>query len=359
MSIAIAAALALLDARTLDYDVAKARALILSYHNQWEAKYANYDVIDVESEFRFPLLNPETETASRTFDEAGKIDGVLQHRVTRRFVVLEHKTTADAIDASSDYWDKLSMDTQTSKYILALRSRGLETGNLLHDVLHKPGSRPRQIPKLDDDGYKIVLDAEGKRIYNTTPKANPKPRESADPEKGWVLQSDIETPAQYGARLTAEIAADPNRYFAQREVPRLDTDLLEYMGDAWALSQEILMRRRMKVWPRNPGECTKFGKCEFYDLCTGRATVDGIRFRPSVKHRELEMEEGDRELLTNSRQTALRNCARLHYHRYEQPIEPVAEESEALRFGALIHEALEAYFTALKTNQPPTQSQLL
>lgn len=356
MSIALSAALALLDSKPIDYDVAKARALIVGYDHQWAAKYADYEVIEVESEFRFQLLNPETGTASRTFDEGGKIDGLLRHRVTRRYAVLEHKTTADDISAGSDYWTKLGMDTQCSKYILAQRAQDREVGNLLYDVIHKPGSRPCQIPTLDDDGVKIVLDSGGNRVRT---KDGKKWRESADTEKGYVLQSVKETPAQYGARLMEEISADPYRYFAQREVPRLDTDLLEYMEDAWALSQQILHYRRAKLWPRNPAACDAFSKCEFFDLCAGRSSVDGIRYRQSEKHRELSMEEGGKGLLTNSRLTALRKCARFHFHRYEEPIEPCTEESEALRFGTLMHAALEAYFNALKTTQQPTQAVLL
>jgi hypothetical protein len=347
MSAAIDAALALLDAKPLDYDVAKARALIVGYHNQWAGKYAGYDVVEVESEFRFPLLNPETETASRTFDEGGKIDLTLRHRASGRYVVVEHKTTSNDISPGSDYWDKLLMDTQCSKYILAQRAKGRDVGNLLYDVLHKPGSRPRQIPTLDADGVKIVVDAEGKRVRT---KDGKKWRASADDKAGYVLQSVIETPEQYCTRLMEEIAAAPSLYFAQREVPRLDSDLLEYMGDAWAQSQEILMRRRMNSWARgNTDACLLFSKCEFYDLCTGRASVDGIRFRRAQKHRELSMEEGARELLTNSRSTCLRKCARLHFLRYEEPTEPCTEDTGARRFGSLIHSCFEAYFNVLKT----------
>ncbi len=345
MNIAISAALEFIDAKPLDYDVVKARALILGYHSRWEEKYAGFEIIDVESEFRFPLLNPETEGTSKTFDEAGKIDAILRHRATGRYCVLEHKTTSDTLEPDSDYWTKLTMDTQCSKYILALKSRNLDVGNLLYDVIHKPGSRPRMIPRLDEDGKKIVLDASGVRVKT---KDGKKWRESADAELGYVLQAEKETPEQYGARLEQEINADLGKYFAQREVPRLDSDLLEYMSDAWALSQQILQYRRANLWPRNPAACDAFSKCEFFDLCAGRASVDGIRFRESAKHRELSIEEGGRELLTNSRLTALRKCARYHFHRYEKPIELVAEESEALRFGTLMHGALEAYFNALK-----------
>ncbi|HWL53839.1 MAG TPA: PD-(D/E)XK nuclease family protein [Chthoniobacteraceae bacterium] len=338
-------ALAHLDALPLDYDLAKARALIVGYDLRWRGKYAGYAVISVEEEFRFPLLNPQTEGMSKTFDEGGKIDAVLQHRASDRYLVLEHKTTSESVAPDSDYWHRLAMDTQSSKYILALKQRGLDVGNLLHDVIKKPGSRPRQIPTLDSDGVKIVLDANGERVRT---KDGKKWRESASPADGYVLQSQTETPEEYGARLEEEITGDLDAYFAQREVPRLDADLLEYMGDAWAQSQQILHYRRGNLWPRNPSACSMFGQCEFYELCTGRASVDGIRYRQKArKHSELEMEEGEKELLTNSRLTALRKCARYHYHRYENPIEPTKEESEALRFGTLMHKAFEIYFRSM------------
>ena len=343
----IEAALALLDSKPLDHESAKARALIIGYHNRWCETFKDYKVIEVEYEFTFPLINPKTEGRSQKFNEAGKIDAVLQHRRTERFLVLEHKTTSDEIDPGSDYWTKLGMDTQCSKYFLALRSRDLHVGNLLYDVIYKPGSRPHQIASLDDDGVKIVLDADGRRVRTLNGK---KWRETGDSEKAWVLQTVLETPKQYGSRLLSEIQEEPHRYYAQREVPRLDTELLEYMTDAWNLAQEILFRRRFENWSRNPDACTRYSKCEFYDLCIGRSQVDGIRYQLSKKHRELTIKEEHRELLTNSRLAALRKCARYHYHRYERPIEPVAEESEALRFGTLMHAALEAYFTTLKHN---------
>ena len=342
---ALDAALAFLDAAPFDHEVAKAKALIIGYNLQWSEKYAAYAVVAAEEEFRFPLINPDTEGMSKTFDEAGKIDLVLRHKASGRHVLVEHKTTSDSIEPGSDYWDKLAMDTQCSKYILAWRQRGHDIGNLLYDVIHKPGSRPRQIPTLDEDGKKIVLDASGERVKT---KDGKKWRESGDTELGYVLQTTQETPEQYFERLKSEIEADPSRYFAQREVPRFDSDLLEYMSDAWALSQQILIYRRANLWPRNPAACSAFGTCEFFDLCAGRASVDGIRYRESVKHRELSANEEGKELLTNSRLTALRKCARYHFHRYEKPIEPVKEESDALRFGTLMHNAMEAYFNALK-----------
>lgn len=54
---------------------------------------------------------------------------------------------------------------------------------------------------------------------------------------------------------------------------------------------------------------------------------------------------GDLPLLTNSRLRAFRDCNRLHDLQYVQGFRPV-RESEALRFGTLIHTALEAWWRA-------------
>lgn len=344
---ALESALDFLLSHTLDYEIAKAYALMVGYDAVYKDFYTDFDVIHIEEEFRFPLLNPVTNAASKTFDEGGKIDLVLRRRSNGQLVIVEHKTTGDSIQAGSNYWDRLTMDTQCSKYIIAMMERGHEVGSLIYDVVRKPSSRPRQIPSTDEDGVKIVLDGHGNRVKT---KDGKKWRESADEKLGYVLQSVQETPEQYFERLKTEILADLSAHYAQRQVPRLDADLLEYMSDAWSVSQQILHYRRAKIWPRNPSACTMFGTCEFFDLCTGRASIDGIRFVQSAKHAELSMEEGSKELLTNSRMTALRKCARYHFHRYEEPIRPVKEESEALRFGTLVHKAFEAYFGAMKVS---------
>lgn len=63
------------------------------------------------------------------------------------------------------------------------------------------------------------------------------------------------------------------------------------------------------------------------------------------------------KLLTNSRASAFRTCARLHSYKYEQSIYP-AEEPEALAFGSLIHRALEAWWTSEPLGMTPLVSAL-
>jgi len=332
---------ALLASSDYDYATAKAHALFRAWAPTFIPTLATHDVLEVESEFSFPLLNPETEAASKTFVEAGKIDGVLRHRASGTIKTLEHKTTSDSIAPDSNYWPRLIMDTQPSKYILSLQHRGITATSALYNVVSKPAQRPKGIPLLDDEGRKIVLDAEGQRVFT---KDGKKPRESGSAADGYFLQTREETPEEYHDRLFFEMRQAPGDYFSQREIPREDRALLEYMEDAWALSQAILYFRRSNLWPRNPSACTQFGTCEFFDLCAGRASVDGIRYAEKPKrHAELETPENGKEFLTNSRLSALRKCSRYHFHRYEQPIQPVADESEALRIGSAFHVAVETF----------------
>jgi hypothetical protein len=237
------------------------------------------------------------------------------------------------------------MDTQCSKYFIAAMGRGREVGGVLYDVLRKSAIRPKFVADVDPLGFKIVVDAQGNRVFTANGK---KPRETEDKEKGWLFKGHTETPDEFEARMLATMREDRFSYFAQRDVPRLESDLKEYMKDQWQLSQQIQYFQRHDVWPRNPQACKEYGTCEFLEICTGRAVVDGIRFRvrPS-QHPELKM-TFKVPLLTNSRGNALRKCARFHRLRYEDKIERVDETPEALAFGTLVHVGLEALFNWYK-----------
>jgi hypothetical protein len=324
-----------------DAATAKAAALFLGWTRAFRPVLEEHDVLEVESEFSFPLLNPETEAPSKTFLEAGKIDGVLRHKTSGIVKVLEHKTTSESIEPDSSYWPRLVMDTQISKYLLSLRSRGMDANQVVYDVIHKPAYKLGSVPLLDEDGLKIVQDQFGNRI---TTKDGKKWRQTGDTELGYAVLSRPETPQELFDRTFSEISQRPDRYYVQRDIASSDADLLEYMNDAWSQSQQILWFRRRNLWPRNPSACTQFSTCEFFELCSGRSTVDGIRFAEKPeKHAELEMKETTKELLTNSRLTALRKCSRLHYLRYESPTVRVGEQDEALALGTAFHHAAETF----------------
>jgi hypothetical protein len=353
----IEAALAALNASNLDpHVIARARAIMRVYDERWGAQWSEYEIVGVEQEFAFPLLNPETEAPSRSFDEAGKVDLTIRSRATGRVTVVEHKTSSEDIKPESDYWDRLRMDTQCSKYFLYAATAGHDVEAIRYDVIRKPLQRPIKVPILDDDGLKIVLNDKGERCFT---KDGKKPRQTENTDENWMMQTRPETPHEYEERVVEVLRANRDGFFAQRDVPRLDSDLIDYMGDAWAVSQEILFRRRVKCWPRNPDACKILGTCEYFALCCGRSSVNGIDYRQAAqKHAELSagIQASDHDLLTTSRTKCLHVCARKHQLRYEQGVE-CTEVSEALTFGTLMHSAWEKYFKTIQANQNQTSNE--
>lgn len=252
----------------------------------WRYGDDDIEILEVERTFEMPLVNPETGASSRTFVLAGKIDAIVR-LADGRLAVLEYKTAGEDISPDSDYWLRLRCDPQISQYVLAARALGYDVATVLYDVTRKPTISPSQIPILDDNGCKIVLDAAGKRVFNQ----NGKPRQSADKAKGWTLQTHVDTPEQYGVRLLTDIGDRPDYYFQRREVPRLDDDLSEFQAELWQQAKQLLDSRRQGRWFRNVHRFT-CGTCEFADLCLQSVHVTpgqapaGFQILPDV-HPEL------------------------------------------------------------------------
>jgi hypothetical protein len=233
----------------------------------WRYGDDNLEFVAVELPFDIPLVNPDSGAASRTFRLAGKIDAIVR-LPDGRLAVLEYKTAGCDISPDSDYWPRLRYDGQISLYVLAARALGYDVAMVLYDVTRKPTIKPRQIPELDDDGCKIVLDAESNRVLN----ANGKPRQTASSKDGYVLQVRAEAPAEYGDRLLADIGERPDYYFQRREIPRLEDDLAEYRAELWQQADLIRESRRRSRWFRNVSRMT-CDYCDFKELCLGGVRV--------------------------------------------------------------------------------------
>jgi hypothetical protein len=205
---------------------------------------------------------------------------------------MEHKTASDDLEPDSDYWKRLRIDQQISAYYIAARAKGHDIQTVLYDVTRKPEIGPLQIPLLDGDGFKIVLDAAGERVRT---KDGKKWRESGDKEQGWVLQCRIQTAREFGERLTADIAARPDYYYRRQEIPRLDKDIEEFRYELWQMQQQMRDSQKGGRWFRNTSSCIGFGRCPYFDICTnGRdvseSTPEGF-VRVENIHPELETGE--------------------------------------------------------------------
>ena len=217
------------------------------------AYYKIYDGKEIVREL-IPEVSFETPiSGSRVFKAAGKIDGIGVLNDDRQALV-ERKTTGDSLAPDSEYWLRLRANSQIYQYVTAAREKGWNIEQVIYDVVRKPGIQPKQIPTLDENGLKIVLEnVSGSRAF----LKDGKPRQSAG--EGFTLQSREETPEEFSKRLYEDIMSRPDFYFCRREVPVLDCDLEEFQYNRVQVARMILDRRRQaknverpeRAWPRH------------------------------------------------------------------------------------------------------------
>lgn len=209
-----------------ELQVATLSGLLAAYYTWY--KHDPIKTVHPEVEFRHALAG------SRTFDCAGKIDGLAVLH-DERLALVEHKTAGCDIGPESDYWLRLKGNGQVMQYVLAARALGWDVEVVIYDVTRKPAIRQKQ----------------------------------------------NETPEQFGDRLAADAQERPDFYFARREVPILDDDLAEFEVQRQVLARQILScrgesrraHRPEHGWPRNVGEMTcKY--CDYAGFCLQNAAVD-------------------------------------------------------------------------------------
>jgi len=242
--------------------------LLMGHIWRWREMNAGMRVVHNERVFEIPVRNPDTGRSSRTWTFAGKRDKIVElPGDPPRLAILEYKTVSRDIAPGSDFWPHLRLDSQISLYWLSALDEGLDIRTVIYDATRKPQFKPRSVPELDGECKKIVVDAEGTRVL----KPNGSPRQSADKKRGWELLTRPESPGEFGERLRAALAEDPDHYFARKEIPRLDDDLTSAQQELWAYGRILRHCQRYGYWPRNTAACDPIGRgrCPCWELCTG------------------------------------------------------------------------------------------
>jgi hypothetical protein len=201
--------------------------------------------------------------------------------------IITHNTSGVECGLDSPYWRRLVLDPQISTYFVGARALGYDIKGCLYDVLRKPAIRPKEIPLVDEDGVKIVLDADGQRVRT---KDGKKWRETGDSKLNYLVQTRPETPLEFELRCLDAIAEDPERHLVRGEVFRLESDELDAAQDMWDQARELREAEKATRYPRNPDSCEKWGRfCVYFEVCTGSASLeDPTLFRRTLgKHEEL------------------------------------------------------------------------
>ncbi|MCK6478603.1 MAG: PD-(D/E)XK nuclease family protein [Planctomycetaceae bacterium] len=245
-ALALGDALAAVAGRAGDaYEQAKVEEVLRGYDTAWAVDAVQYEVLGVEVPFEAPLLNPETWRSSATWRLAGKVDLLLRRRLDGRVLVCEHKTTSEAMDdPAAAYWARLQMDAQISAYVIGAESLGHEVTDTLYDVALRPGLRP----------------------LFATPPENRKYRKDGGLYAG-QREAD-ETPDEYRTRVRSSIEESPARYFQRRLIPRTESQIRDFLSDAWQQAAAMRLSERMGHAPRNPDACHRFGQCAYWEACS-------------------------------------------------------------------------------------------
>jgi hypothetical protein len=300
-----ALASALPDGIELDaFSLSTVAALLAGYYDYY-GKRENLAKIHPEVQFAYDL--------GEGFTVEGKMDG-LGSLKDGRSVLIEDKTTRESLDPASDYWLRLSFNMQLFQYVLAAREHGWDVSVVLYDVTRKPSIRPRkEVGDLDSEGRKIVVDSEGKRVFNLAGKNKGEPRQSADAAKGYFIKCHKETPDEFCDRLWIDTRTRPEFYFQRREVPILDGDLEAFESQRLAIARLILslranekgLRNPADAWPRNVSKDT-CNYCSFKSFCLQNISLDvnnppqGFVVRPFNPELQLEQEHDTDETGDNS-----------------------------------------------------------
>lgn len=290
-------------------------------------------------------------------------------------VNVEHKSTSLEIGQGSSYWRRLLIDAQVSTYKQGVRAFGFEPVATLYDVVRKVALRPQLATPVAERAYTKPKDRACKECKKKNPSPGPhveaieaddgttrdvacvEGRIVTDP--GGRLYANMrdrdETPDEYRARVRADIAANPEKYFQRGMVVRLAQEEVDAQADAWELGKQIRESQLENRWPRNPEACDSYGSlCSYWAVCTGEATIDDpTRFRDADKHEELAAEDDGKKrlpLLTVSSMKSYRSCQRKYFYAYELRRRSIAD-GDALRFGTVMHIGLEVWWKTVDLGQ--------
>jgi hypothetical protein len=245
----------------------RAEELVRGYHFRWRDE--PYQTIAVAVEFRAPLVNPDTGAPSRTFARAGVIDVLAVDTRTQELVIIEHGTSGADIRPGAPYWIRRELDGRASGYFRGADALGHAAMACVYDVLGKPKLRPGKATPIAERRFTKDGRLDGRQ------------------------RASDESPEELRARLRAELAAHPERYFQRAAVRRRESQLAEHDRDMWHQGQLIRESRLTERAPRNADACARFGMtCAYYDVCRGMATLDDpTRYRQLAwPHPELKEE---------------------------------------------------------------------
>jgi hypothetical protein len=200
------------DPQQMEYDKAKANAVLVLYRDHYKDDFAKKKFAGVETVFQVRFGDKVLR---------GKIDGTYTDK-SGKLWLMEHKTKSRI--SEDDLFLKLAFDLQNLFYITAYEAvpeHDPVTG-VLYNIIRNPGTKPRQ----------------------------------------------GEVPAAYGQRITEEARKRPEYYFLRFEVPYTTPDKKRFREELEIKLDEIddLIHGDIQVY-RNECCCEAPYRCEYLNAC--------------------------------------------------------------------------------------------
>jgi len=149
-------------------------------------------------------------------------------------------------------------------------SLGFDVEGCIYDVIRKPSLKRLEATPVESRKYK----KDGSLYAN---------------------QRDVdESPEEFRERFRAYVGEHLLDLFQRGEVVRAETELSDYAFDLWQTARLIREAELAERHPRNPDACRQWNRfCEYFDVCTGAASLDdATRFR-KVESANEELENAD------------------------------------------------------------------
>ena len=253
-----------IDEQSWGYEETTVVCLLVGHVWRWQEDRLEH--LATEQSFYVPLVNPATGRATPTFELGGKLDGIVRC-LDGRTMVREIKLLGEEIGVDAPVWRRLRLDNQISLYSDAARKLGYTIDAVLYDITRKPSVKPTQVPTLDNDGLKVVVDRQGNRVFNKAAEGKvPKPRQTADTELGYTLLSRPMTNDEWSAKLMDDISERPDWYYARREIARLDKTISDYLEEVWQVQKDIRSCQVNNTWYRTVSK-NSCSFCPFASIC--------------------------------------------------------------------------------------------
>ena len=211
-----------------EVDCARLAAMLEHYAPPVE----RYEVRGIEQRLDMPIIDPDSGKRLRGVSFRGIADLVLWDKDRRELVIVDHKTTSSQVIGFGPFWQGLTINRQLTWYRQAVGA---------HCVIYDAAKKPNYKPSAED-----------RKVAGG----------------GDVLEA-------FRTRVSSIIAAEPEAWYQWREIRLTDDEICNAMRDLCAVVYQIRQAHQHNRWPCAPGQCvTRYGDCEYLDVCSGRARLD-------------------------------------------------------------------------------------